>query len=194
MSYATITQLREYLGQVKTGTTNDALLASILERANAIVDAALGFNFSEFGATATDIDIRSEGGEYLYPPAYLAVTLTAIKAVYSRGAASESTEVITNWKADERIKPYVIYRGDGWTNKQWYRLTAKWGYGPAPASIIEVELEVAVNIWRAKDASFGQSELGAAGQGSVGFNRALTWAQRSIIDAVRGEYLGAVYA
>ncbi len=194
MAYATITQLREYLGQVATGTAEDAKLAAVLERATAIVDHALGFSFAEYTAAASDRDVQSIGGTYLELPAYQAGSITYIKQVSSRGASDESVETITDWLAEETFRPYQVYRHGGWTDGAWYRITAKWGYGAPPADIVEVTLEVAVNIWRAKDASFGQSELGVQGSGGVSYNRALTWAQRSIIDMVRTAYLGIVYA
>lgn len=192
-SYASVAQLREYLGQVKSGATMDVMLQNILDRATAIVNGALGFSFAEYGAAA-DMDVRAQGGEYLEVPAYKAASLSAIKAVTARGTEYETTETVTGWTVDETVRPYLVYRYGYWTPGQWYRVNAIWGYGPAPDEIVEVTLEAASNIWRAKDASFGQSEIGVQGQGAVNFNRALTWAQRSIIEAVRAAYLGVVFA
>ena len=194
MAYASVAQLREYLGQIKAGATEDAQLANVLERASSIVDGALGFRFTPYTAVASNRDVLSIGGTYLEVPAYEAGSITFIKAISSRGASGESLETITDWLAEETFRPYQVYRHGGWSDGTWYRVTAKWGYGPAPDDIVEVTLEVAVNIWRGKDASFGQSEIGVQGGGSVGFNRALTWAQRSIIDNVRTAYLGIVHA
>lgn len=193
-SYASVTQLREYLGQVATNSTEDGKLQAILERATAIVGHALGFSFAEYSAAASNRDVQSIGGTYLELPAYQAGSITFIKSISSRGATDESVETITDWLAEETFRPYQVYRGSGWTDGTWYRVTAKWGYGPAPADIVEVTLEVAINIWRGKDASFGQPDIGVQGGGGVSFNRALTWAQRAIIDNVRTAYLGIVHA
>ena len=194
MAYATITQLREYLGQVATGATEDAKLAAVLDRATAIVNGALGFSFAPYTAAASALDVQSNGGVYLEVPAYQAGSITTIYEVSSRGTSAESTTLVSDWLAEETFRPYLVYRNGGWPDGTWYRITAKWGYGAPPADIVEVTLEVAVNIWRAKDASFGQSELGVQGGGSVSYNRALTWGQRSIIEMVRTAYLGIVYA
>jgi hypothetical protein len=194
MAYATVTQLREYLGQVATGAAEDAKLTAVLDRATAIVNGALGFSFAAYTAAASARDVQSIGGTYLEVPAYEAASITTIYEVSDRGMSTESTTLISDWLAEETFRPYQVYRHGGWSDGAWYRITAKWGYGAPPADIIEVTLEVAVNIWRAKDASFGQSELGVQGGGSVSYNRALTWGQRSIIEMVRTAYLGIVYA
>lgn len=73
-------------------------------------------------------------------------------------------------------------------------MTAMWGYGPAPASAVQVELEVAVNIWQGKAAPNWAASVGVEGGGAVPVNRALTWAQRSILEGIRARYLGAVCA
>ena len=69
-SYATIAQLRAkpYLDQVKAGGTEDAALQTVLDRANAIISDVLKITFATYGATATDRDVRGDGGEYLRPP------------------------------------------------------------------------------------------------------------------------------
>jgi len=73
-------------------------------------------------------------------------------------------------------------------------VTAIWGYGPAPASVVEVELEIAVNIWRSAAASSFGTAVGVEGGGAVTVNRALTWAQRNILDGIRASYVGVVHA
>lgn len=193
MSYATVAQLREYLGQVATGAAQDAKLQTILDRATVIVDGALGFGFAAYGEEASERDVSGSRDLYLRLPAYEAGSVATVAAVYGRGTSYESTGEVSDWLAEEELRPYRLYCEHGWPER-WYRVTAIWGYGPAPADVVEVEIEVAVNIWRGRDASMWQSEVGAGGEGGMSFNRALTWAQRSIIDAVRAQYLGVVHA
>lgn len=196
MSYATIAQFRAkpYVEQVGTGVTVDAAIQAVLDRAHAIINEALGFSFAAYGETASDKDVRGDGGEWLWVPAYEGGSITGITAVSGRAETGESETAITDYVVDEDERPYRVWRGSGWTRGTWYRVTANWGYGAAPASIVEVELEVATNIWRsAAGTSFGTS-VGMEGGGAVAVNRALTWAQRSIIDGVRSSYLGVVVA
>lgn len=193
-AYATVTQLREYLGQVKAGEGVDAQLTAVLARATDIVNDALGFQFEAYGEEATAKDVRALDSEWLWLPAYQAGSIESIALVTSRGDSSESTETITGWVADEDERPYRVWRSGGWMHDVWYRVMAIWGYGAAPDAVVEVTIEVAVNIWRGRDAANWQATVGADGQGAVSFSRALTWAQRSIIDGVRARYLGVVHA
>lgn len=192
-SYATVTQLREYLGQVGTSTAKNTEMQNVLDRANAIVNEALGFAFAAYGAVATEKDVMAPGGHWLWPPAYQADSITGITEVSGRGTTDESETDVADYLAEEDERPYRIYRDSGWTPGQWYRITAIWGYGAAPTSVVEVELEIAVNIWRSRDAaSFGA--VGVEGQGTVSVNRALTWAQKDILTGVRLAMLGVVHA
>lgn len=191
MSYATIAELRAYLPQVAATAANDALLSSVLERANAILNDALGFEFAAYGVAATRDVQCQHSRHWLELPAHLAGSVTVVSSISGRGTTYEALETETDWMEEDDGR---LYLDDGWGEGTWYRVTAIWGYGPAPATIIEVEVEIAVNIWRGRDASSWQSDTGAEGQGAVGFNRALTWAQRSIIEGVRARVLGIVHA
>ena len=206
MSYATIAQLRAYLEQTKISVDKDAVLQDVLDRANAIITDYLGFSFGEWpsedpfalddwptgeSAAVTDEDVLCRyGGYWLTIPAHMGGSVSAVTSLSSRGASSETETTESDWleESDGRL-----YRYSGWS-PGWYRVTATWGYGPAPASVIEVELEVATNIWKSKDAgSFGNS-LGVEGGGAVTVNRAMEWRQRNILDGVRTTYLGVVIA
>lgn len=195
-SYATTLELRAqpYLTQVGTGAAADAGLQAVLDRANAIVNEYLGFSFAPYGVLATDRDVRADGSEWLVPPAYKAGSLTGITLVSARGDTDESEEAITDYVVDEDLRPYRIWRSGGWWRQRWYRVTAIWGYGEAPASVVEVELEIAVNIWRSAAASSFGTAVGVEGGGAVTVNRALTWAQRNILDGIRASYVGVVHA
>lgn len=188
MSYATVAQLRGYLTQ----TTNivDATLQEILDRAHEILDEALGIPFAGYGEAVAK-DILAAGGVWLDLPAHQAGTVTAVQALAYRGMAGESAQAITGYVEEEDGR---LYCDAGWLEDVWYRVTAVWGYGPAPASVIEVELEVAVNIWQSRTSPIWAANAGAEGGGSVPVNRALAWAQRSILEGIRDKYLGVLHA
>jgi len=192
MSYITVADLREYLPQVKAGTTQDAELQNVIDRAHAIAGDALGFEFSAWAVEATtqDIQARSEG-VWLWVPNYKAASVTTVQLISGRGTTGESLSTVTDWTEEDAWR---LYANAGWLSGCWYRVTAIWGYGPAPESVIEVELEAAVNIWRGRDAAVWQNDLGVQGQGAAPFNRALSWSQRDILNAVRHTYLGVVHA
>jgi len=190
MPYGSIDQLYDYLPQTTRGE-HDAVLSDVLERATAIVEGELGFQFSDYGANAEARDIRHSRGQYLRLPGYQAGSITKVEEIAGRGTTSETAGEVTEYieESDGRL-----YYDPGWTAGAWYRIEARWGYGPPPDDIVEVTLEVAVNIWRGRDASQWSASIGVEGQGSVSYNRALTWAQRSIIEAVRTRYQGVIHA
>lgn len=189
-SYATVAHLREYLTQVKVGAPEDAKLQAVLDRSNDIVNGALGFTFAAYGSSVTTQDVQAALGYWLALPYHKVASVTLAKLISGRATTGESLATETDWieETDGRL-----FRADQWAPGSWYRVSAIWGYGVAPNAIIEVELECAVNIWRGRDAASWQGEVGSSGEGAVSFNRALTWAQRSIIDSIRMRYLGVVH-
>ena len=190
MSYSSIAQLRQYLSQVKAGIIEDAQLQVVLDRAYDIVNGALGFTFSAWALVATTQDMRAARGEWLVLPYHQAATVTTVVLVNERGATTETTEAVTDWLEETDGRLFML---GGWDCGGWYRVTARWGYGPAPDRILEIEIECAVNIWRGRDASNWQSDIGVSGDGVVSFNRSMTAAQRSIVYEVRQQYLGVVH-
>jgi hypothetical protein len=194
MAYATVADIRQYLNQLPADVADDALLATILERANGIVNDYLTFSFAAWGTVATSKDVlRTVPALWLPLPAHKAGTVPApitVSSLSGRGTTGESTVLVTDWLEEDDGR---LYRDSGWS-VGWYRVSAIWGYGPAPQTVVEVELRVAVNIWKGRDASQWQADLGVEGQGSVTYSRALTGSERSILDAVRLQYIGVVHA
>lgn len=188
--YATLDEFIEVVPQLAERSEEHGAMAATLERATAIVNLALGFEFSAYGDEEATKDVRCYGGAYLDLPHHEADSVETVLEVTGRGATYESTEAITDYieEADGRL-----YRYEGWGDG-WYRVTAIWGYGPAPESIVQVTLEVAVNLWQGRQAGLFSDIVGVEGGGAVGYRRALTNQQRMIIDQVRVAYLGPVFA
>ena len=144
-----------------THTAIDGALGRILERAESIVVDALGFTFFDDGVAWDDIDpttkrIRSEPSRYLRLPPYRVGSITAI-AVLS--GTTITTTTVDAAAYEETEEHFYLYRPDGWGGVR-YAVTAQFGYGPAPASIVELILELAVNIWRQRDQGLFQAQLG----------------------------------
>jgi hypothetical protein len=186
MSYGLITEMYTLLPQVTVSAANDALLGEMLSRATDIVDMALGFSYASYSAAAAK-DVRAVGGQYLELPAYELGSVTAVYAVSGKGTLSEGTDAVTEYDA---LDDGRLYANGGWGADTWYRVTAEWGYGTPPDSIVQVTLEVAVNLWRGKDRGLYSDVIGVEGGGAVGYQRALTNQQRMIIAGARNRALG----
>ena len=190
-SYATVDELRAILTQVPDNVTTDAQLQTALDEATEIVDLALGFSFAAYGATATDKDIRATAtGEYLSVPACDPASVAAVATVSARGETGESETTLAGWMEEDDELPVTVrlYRGGCWIRGVWYRVTAKWGYGPAPDAIKRVTKEVAVNLWGSRDSRQVSDVVGVEGGGAVGYNRELTNRQKMVVARIKDKY------
>ena len=179
-AYGTVAQLREYLTQVPTGSVADALLQSCLDRATDTVDGAMGFAWTAYREAAAK-DVRAEANsEYLTLPAHQVGGVTAVAWLTGKGTIYACTEAMTDY---EELEDGRLWRSEGWMRREWYRVTAPWGNGPVPASLVEVCLELAINIWGSRDSKQISDVVGV--EGAVGYNRALTNRQRMIIEDCR---------
>ena len=188
MAYATVAEFRAYFKDLPVSEGTDDLLEAILERATVIVDGELECAFAPYGGydAAEELDVWSgNGGSYLYLPCCSAGSVASVALVTDRGSEDETETAVTDYLEESRWR---LFRNVGWLRGCWYRVTALWGYGAAPADVVEVTLEVAANIWRGRDTMAGQVAVGAEGGGAVAYNRALTWAQKSVLANVRTRY------
>jgi len=182
--YATVMQFREMMSQIPIGEREDALIETYLDRATAMIDGELGFAFAAFGAAATDQDFYRDTRhepQYLTLPAYLAGSITAVNRLSGKGTAGEATEAITDY---DELEDGCLYRQAGWP-AGWYRATAKWGHGEAPADIQQVCLEKATNLFLGAQGGQFSDVVGIEGAGAVGYNRAWTNSQRAILQHTR---------
>jgi hypothetical protein len=188
-SYATVSQLRAYLNQTP-GTVTDATLQDTLDRATAIITEYMSFAFSAYGILATNKDVRIPGpSKFLELPAYQSGTIAEVSLLYAKGSDGEGTQLLDS---DDYsiLEDGRLYRYVGWPT-DWLRVKAIWGYGPAPLSVVQVCLEVAVNLWLTRDRGMSTLASGAEGGGSLVHQRALTLEQRDRLDAVMERVAGS---
>lgn len=196
-AYVTVTELRTNLPQVATGTTNDALLQTVLDEATMAVEGVLGFSFGAYAAaSARDVRCRATS-EYLTLPAYQAGSVTAVYEVSCKGTSSETTEAITDYEMLSNHDPDDdprLYYSTGWRGGTWYRVTATWGYGPPPDDVKRVVKELAFTLWQARQSGNFTGIVGVDGGGGIAYARALTAQQRMLIENARTRALGVVHA
>jgi hypothetical protein len=193
-----VARLREYLDQVPIGAGVDTVLGNILVDAEDIVTKALGFSFFDGGVdwddiTATAKRVRSEKSVYLKLPPYLYGSITSLVVM---NGTTASTSEITDYEETE--SKFNLERDSGWGGYR-YQVTAKWGYGPPPGSIVQLILELAVNIWRQKDQGLFQVMQGVdtlgnnVGGGYVKYVGGLNATQARIVANVRRQYFEAFH-
>jgi hypothetical protein len=193
MAYATVAQLRAYLKlPTVAGTPNatpqqvsdtDALLTDILDRATDAIDQILEFSFGVYPDASAKKIMSLPARTLALPPHDPA---TAPTVAWNGQSITDFTHIV------ERKRGYLL-REAGWPRGP-LDVTAKWGYGPAPKAIEEVALELAVNIWRAKDRGLFSDAIGVdgvgtnVGGGSVAYSGALTSHQRMVINSIKRSY------
>lgn len=201
MAVATVDQLRVYLNQVPTGATTDEQLQAVIDRADQIVVEALGFAFFDAGDTWADVSattkrVRAESSVYLKLPPYSYGSITSVAVVTGAGDTADTGDPVTDY--DETQERFYLYRPAGWWGGR-YAVTAKYGYGPAPESVVEMVLELAVNIWRQKAQGMFQTLVGvdsggqSTGGGSIKYVGGLNRDQRAVLAGVRRRFVEAVY-
>lgn len=180
-------------------SATDSLLQNALDRSTDIIKQAMRalladplFDYAAYGAASTMI-VRGYDTFYLRPPAHQLASTTLIE--YQSGSNPSSYTALTSdqWEetADGRL-----YRSAGWGGGLFgdyprYRITAVWGYGSAPpASIVELTLELAVNIWRSRDTGGFVEVAGSEGQGGIRHVAGLTKLQQQVLEDLRDQLYG----
>lgn len=193
-SYATVQELRDYLKQVEQSTeTTSPMLVTILARATSIIRTAIRnelrdriFDFDSDTPAAITRSINAGYSVYLALPPHTIGSITSVIKTSSAAAVVGYTEQTTS-------PHYGALRltGDAWAITApslwagWYTVTAAWGYGVVPANINELCLEIAVDIWRKKDAGFF-AEIGTAGEGALPV--VVEWDRLGVISAFVEQY------
>lgn len=195
MALVTVAHLREYLSQIKASPAKDEELDTILGRAEGIVTDALGITFLDSGVGWDDVTVstkrvQSERSQYLKLPPYRAGSIVSI---YVMNGTTTTTTAIDAESYEEQESGFYLLRPNGWGGVR-YAVTATFGYGPTPASIVELILELAVNIHRQKGQGLFQEAQGVStlnnstGGGYIKYVGGLNADQRKILSNVLRKY------
>ncbi len=204
MAYVTVDELKKYLSQWEGFPEEDVLFATIIDRAQSIVDEYTGFTFAGYDTAASARLVPSYGTPVLILPPHEIGTITAVRlegATTDIDSTTYTEDTVTGNLTFDGYWPYAAYPGVGWwgafsPSGYWgparYTVTAKWGYGTAPEAIKEVVLELAVNIFRGRDRGLWTEIIGVEGSGGLRFTGGVTNQQRAILDSIREKYIGGV--
>jgi hypothetical protein len=185
---------------VSAAPANDALLGRVLDRASAIVDQIVGFSFGE--AASGVRTFYGDGTDYLQLAPYVAGTLATVAG--PTGLSLPTYAEIDGMLVATTVEGVLVDRRPGgilggaravaptWRNGAPYQVTADWGYDGVPADIVEACLEIAVRIWRGRDAGFS-NVIGVEGGGAVGYEKALPPLVKEILLGYRRRLSLGVY-
>jgi hypothetical protein len=194
MGYVTVTQLKAHklyqlVGENATNE-HDGAIQQAIDAASAYIDRRLGYSFGTATAAAGARVLYGSGSDFLpLPGDYVAGSVTSVTSAY----ATPPTYV-------ERNGYLVVDRGgvsgqgryvglypagtSGWLPGVAYTVNATYGYtvGAVPEDIKEACFELAVRIFRARDAGYSDV-VGVDGAGGVGYNGAEPAFVKKILDS-----------
>lgn len=197
MAIVTVADVHQYLEQLaqltgEPANAADATLTAIIPRAEDMVQKAVGLTFGAY-TSATVKSVLTDATSLLTLPPHQAGSVTVVNAggsVISPTTYAEDDDghlyliTDTSWYGYFSPRRNTIEWGSG-----RYLITANWGIGPAPDSVKQVCLEVAVNLWRGKDRGMWADTIGVDGSGGLRFTGGLTPAQAQILKNVRRAYI-----
>lgn len=173
----------------------DDLLQNALDRATGIIRDALrslladpAFDYAAFGAASTRI-VSAYDATYLSLPPHQAGSVSLVEYQSGSNPATYTTLDAAQW--DEEMGGQ-LYRSSGWWSGYGggagrYRVTAVWGYGATPpASIEELTLELAVNLYRSRDTG-GFVEVAGEGNAAIRQVAGLTKLQQQVLIDMRNQ-------
>jgi hypothetical protein len=197
MAIITADDIRAYMPQIADNATTDDLLADVAARASDIVlNAASPLTFTPYPATATYKAVWGDGSSWLLLPAHQTASVEEVRI----GAETGTLVAATEYLAEGSNLRYLAatgwlessYNTRPWGMPRWgygpYYVKAKWGYGPAPAALVQVALEVAINIYQTRE-SGGLREAASVEGGSVVQQvTGLSRRQREVIASIVSQY------
>lgn len=177
--------------------TLDALIQKKLNRATQIIDTELGYSFAL--AAIGDQVVYGDGSDYLVLPTFVSGSVTDVDAPtgYDMPEYIEQDGALVVTR-DDVIGPNYRYQTlssssygqiGGWQAGVPYTVSATFGYAAIPEDIKECCLELAVRLWRAKDAGFSDV-VGVEGGGAVGYNGKYPAVVKAILEKRKPKSLG----
>lgn len=185
MAFATIDQLKEYLGDLSD--KSDVLLTRIVDAATAAIQSYCGRDFT----SASYVEYYDGSGtNTLILNQYPIITLTSLleggSALTTGQDASASPDVLFYPETGRLVRPWFIFL----PYRNWYKATYTAGYATVPADIIQATLDLSAIILREKD-RVGLTQK-TAGTQTVTYSRKLPDHIREMIDGYADLTVGSI--
>jgi hypothetical protein len=165
VEYCTTEQLKEYA--TRTGRGDDELHESIIPRASRVIDSLCQVKAGYFGVAlpnAKSAVLSGSGLSRLRVPPYVCGSIQY--AEY----ASDCDEIFPDYDefTDEYDVQWLKARdGKYFVADATVEITARWGWACVPDDIVEATIELAMAMWRQKDAAFLRVQADINGAGGV---------------------------
>lgn len=186
--YVTANEFGLYMKQLDvTAEPVASTVELILDAAESAVNGYLRFVFD--GYELGERQVRAGRSAYFNLPHHEYGSVVEV-------ALPDGTVIDEGWEETDEGVLYAVdaHGNEGGWGRGYYTVTAAWGHGPVPASVKEVVMEVAVNIWRSKDSGTFTNVIGVHGGGTVGYEKAMTPRQKLMLDNVKLEHYPVVVA
>lgn len=188
--YVTAAEIKAAMPDVFSGSTHDALLATLATRASRLIDGLMGWGEDGFDApaTATDRYYAGSGLDYLYIDPCVEVPAVAVKV-------NETASSYTAWTADTDfiaaagsqarpqfnagyytlllVLPGVAKTFTESSRAKTVKVTGKWGRTASPPEIIKQAVIVQVGRWFKRGQSAFQDTAGMPDLGTLQYTKDL---------------------
>ena len=145
MSYATLAQVKQYLGI--TGTSEDALLTRLIDAASAAIDRYTGRRFTGSTATRTILREHIVRDVFFLPDDLRALT----QVVTDQGDVLLPADFVPFYPPVRVLR--VKATAQDWSIEYTADVTGQWGFTAAPPDdIVQVCVRLASWMYRSKDA------------------------------------------
>lgn len=164
MAYATLVELRDWVGIPAADTADDSKLTLALAAAEEQVNRFTGRQFTAETAGEVRYYTALDAGRVYVDP--FATTTDLAVATDADGDGTYETTMTVD--VGYRLAPYnAVAVGAPWTSlvalsghtfptrDRGVKVTARWGYGAVPSSVKQATLIQAAFLWARKDTRFG---------------------------------------
>lgn len=175
---------------IAVAAAQDTRLQRVLDRATAIIDTLLGVTFPASSSPSTQV-VYGDGTDYLKPAAFVTGSITSVTApsgytvpdyTIANGVLIVTRDSLMGPQfGGESLAGQFFAPFGGWLAGVPYTVAATFGYSATPDDIKEACLEIAVDLWRFRDAG-SIKMVGVEGAGVVS-GKGLPPTAKAIIDA-----------
>ena len=162
------------------------LMQELLDAAAETLDGEIGHGWGTAAASASTRTVYGSGTDILTLPAHVAdsVTTVAYNATAITSYVQLGGALYFTYGTPAGYSYPLPPRYGAWAYGRPYVVTARWGWGDAPADVVEANLQLAVRAYRSRDAGYSDV-IGVAGEGEVAYTRAYPADVKRTIDRYR---------